>query len=140
MSVIGDVKAKIQDHLEAMDDGAGNLRFHSVSTIPVLDDIDAPFAEIFFGSGNYDSDVNGSLDYSLVMVIRVTFDEEDLAETIFEQVVKLWFNVANANEMTTLNVLDITPLDSIAPVVLPGGDRYIMDIKYSLTIRYSPYS
>lgn len=138
MSRIGDIKAKIKDHLVAMDDGSGNVRFHTVTTTPILDDYtDAPYAEIFFGSGEYDSDVNGSLDYSLMMVIRVTFDDESMAETIFEEMLVLWFDSTNRNEMTDLNVLDITPLDAIAPVVLPGGDRYIMDVKYSLEIRYA---
>jgi len=138
MSTIGDVKNKIKDHLTAMDDGAGTARFHSVSTIPILDEYaEAPYAEIFFGSGEFFSDVNGSLDYPLTMVIRITIDDEDVATTIWEELVKLWFDETLFQELSDVGVLRCHPLDGIAPVVLPGGERYIMDIKYLLELRYS---
>jgi len=138
MSTVKDVKNKIKDHLEAMDDGSGNLRFSTVSILPLLDSYqDAPYAELFFGSGEFNSDINGTLDYPLTMVIRVTIDNEETAEEIWEQMIKLWFNNTNFQELSDLNVIECKPLDAIVPVVLPGGNRYIMDIKYSLEIRYT---
>lgn len=139
MSKLGDILDKLKAHLVALKNDEADSLLNQVF-IEVVTKGQTPYAEIIMGGGEPTPDkmdVNGVVDVTQELIIRVhTHTKEDAIE-IWEDLLVLWFNQAKFQELNDLDVLQIYPISSEPPIIFQSEKTVLFHMSWFIEIRYT---
>ena len=138
MSKLGNILDKLKAQLDALKNDDGGDLFEQVYINPVTNG-QVPYAQIVMGGGEPSPDkmdVNGVVDITQELIVRVHTHTKADALEIWEDLLVVWFDETRFQQLNALDVLQIHPISSAPPIVFQGVKEVIFDMSWFIEIRF----
>jgi len=131
VSILEPIRAKMVEHLKALS-ALGNVKIDYTDK-----ETQYPFAVLTFGTGEFISDINNTLDMSVDVYIALHGQGRDNIDELAESIQKLWYNSTNFTALSALGVISINPTGRDTPGEFNTQKDVMSIIVFEMEVRYN---